>query len=159
MSGPARPTGLELAGLGVREQPAAARCGGLVRRAWQIRNHVFLGVCVFLRHRHTVFERCERPRLPAGLLWADFGGSLATLGSFWVLWGAQRLLFDVLWVTLAPLGRLWLPMVPPLESLWGHFGVPLGALGQLGSPGAAVGRPKMLKSRKHMFLCVSRCLW
>ena len=26
------------------------------------KTHVFLSVCVFLRHRHTVFDRCERPR-------------------------------------------------------------------------------------------------
>ena len=81
----------------------------------------------------------------------SFGLTLATLGSFWVLRGAQRLPFDVLWVTLAPLGRLWLPMGPPLGSLWGRFGVTLsllsGASGQPGPPGSAGGCQRCSKTR------------
>ena len=134
------------------------RCGGLVWRAWQIRKHLLLSVCVFWRHQHTVFDRCERQRSPASLLWADFGISLATLESFWGLRGAQRLPVDVLWVALAPLGRLWLPMGPPLESLWGHFWVPPGALGQLGSPGAAMGAQRSRKA-ENMCFCVFLCVY
>ncbi len=42
---------------------------------------------------------------------------------------------------------------------WSLFGVPLGALGHLGLPWAAQVTSKMLKSRKHLFLCVFVCVF
>ena len=112
-----------------------------------------------MRQRHTVFDHCEHPRSPAPLIWADFGVPLVTLGSFEFFRGAQHLPFDVLWLTLAPLGSLWLPMGSPLRSLWGHFGVTFRSFGALWRNFGAGGWQKTLKSRKHVFLCVFACLW
>ena len=62
------------------------------------------------------------------------------------------------WCALGPTfgrcGSLWHPLGVAWGTLWGISGVSLVALGSLGLPGAARGCPKMLKTRKHTFLCV-----
>ena len=56
--------------------------------------------------------------------------------------------------TFGRCGSLWHPLGVALGSLWVTSGVSLVALGSLGLPGTARGCPKMLKTRKHTFLCV-----
>ena len=57
----------------------------------------------------------------------------------------------------APLGRLWLPMGPPLDSLWGHFGVTSGSLyalgGNLGRLGLPWGAQNTEKQKTFVFVC------
>ena len=82
-----------------------------------------------------------------GYLWGPFVSFGVPLGAFGVPLECPRASFRALWVPLASLGdRLGVP----LGYLWGLF----GRFGSLVLSGAARGCPKMLKIRKHMFLCV-----
>ena len=69
-----------------------------------------------------------------------------------MLWGSLGLSFDVLWVTLAPLGRPLGPFGVPVGSLWGRFG-------RFGTTWAARGcrrAPKDAgKQKAFVFVCFS----
>ena len=94
-----------------------------------------------------------------------FLGFPVLLGTLRRAFGYLRGLFVSFGVPLGPFG---VPLVCPRASfralevsvafLGGRLGVPLGYLwglfGRFGVTGAARGCPKMLKTRKHMFLCV-----
>jgi len=74
------------------------------------------------------------------------------------LWGPLGVPSGLLSGAVGPVGislaSLWGRLGVGLGSLWDTSGVPLVALGSLGLPEAARGCPKMLKTRKHTFLCV-----